>query len=297
MDKTKTILKTIEIGNTFVIKNLDNNEERKHYMAELVSEDVPTFDIGRGGHKLTYKKTTRVFPKMDDSVYKALTTTSSLGGEIYHKKLGDVIVDIDNNRWKIIEINDGYYKNIEQNVNTPQQSNVRKEIKSSSNKNQEVNKKRLLDIVLNKVNSNVQQNSDIIVIKRDCWTGDYCFVVEAFHYGYNGDIFFDGKTYKDGEIYREKEIIHSGAICEEYDGLSIQKIKCKYKNSTIYQEKKDIVELSQEYKRIEKKIDERIKNKMRNDKFIGYGLIHDGWKKKILKEKFGIDWKSTYELN
>ena len=62
--------------------------------------------------------------------------------------------------------------------------------------------------------------------------------------------------------------------------------------------KKDPVEDTLEYQKIEaeleKLIDEELKNCPR-----GLGFCHMYWgtKKRILKEKYGIDWKSPAELN
>lgn len=61
---------------------------------------------------------------------------------------------------------------------------------------------------------------------------------------------------------------------------------------------KDPIEETEEYKKIEseleKELDERFKDTPR-----GLGFCHVYWhaKKKLLKEKYNIDWKSPSELN
>ncbi len=63
----------------------------------------------------------------------------------------------------------------------------------------------------------------------------------------------------------------------------------------------DEVENSEEYKQIEKELDERIRLQL---KFMGYdenmmGICHIYWnlKKEILESEYGINWKSPEELN
>ena len=61
---------------------------------------------------------------------------------------------------------------------------------------------------------------------------------------------------------------------------------------------RDPVEDTEEYKKIEpelqRELDEIFKNKPR---MLGFCHVYWGTKKRILKEKYGIDWKSPQELN
>ena len=64
--------------------------------------------------------------------------------------------------------------------------------------------------------------------------------------------------------------------------------------------KHDSIEDKEEYKEIFQKVKIEV-GKMLNDKGVkrGLGYIHifESHKKKILKEKYGIEWKTTQEMN
>ena len=62
----------------------------------------------------------------------------------------------------------------------------------------------------------------------------------------------------------------------------------------------DSIEDKEEYKEIFKSVDKEVEDFLQR-KGIKYnlGYIHffDNYKKKLLKEKYGIDWKTTQEMN
>lgn len=60
---------------------------------------------------------------------------------------------------------------------------------------------------------------------------------------------------------------------------------------------RDSVEETVEYKQIEEKLEKELSEQMK--KITGLGSCHIYWskKKRILKEKYGIDWNSPSELN
>lgn len=60
----------------------------------------------------------------------------------------------------------------------------------------------------------------------------------------------------------------------------------------------DPIENTYEYKIIEKELEELIQKKIGSERRrFGYCHLYWATKKKILKEKYGIDWKSPAELN
>ena len=60
----------------------------------------------------------------------------------------------------------------------------------------------------------------------------------------------------------------------------------------------DPVEDTEEYKRIAPTVEALIKEELGEQRrMLGYCHIYWAAKKRILKEKFGIDWKSPSELN
>lgn len=60
---------------------------------------------------------------------------------------------------------------------------------------------------------------------------------------------------------------------------------------------RDSIEETQEYKKIEQELEKELSKLMEN--IPRFGSCHYYWanKKRILKEKYGIDWKSPAELN
>ena len=64
--------------------------------------------------------------------------------------------------------------------------------------------------------------------------------------------------------------------------------------------KHDDIEDKEEYKEIFKKVDEeteRILQSQGINKGLGYIHLFDNCKKRLLKEKYGIDWHTTQEMN
>lgn len=64
--------------------------------------------------------------------------------------------------------------------------------------------------------------------------------------------------------------------------------------------KHDKIEDKEELKEIFKKVDLEIENMLINKgirKELGYIHIFEKYKKKVLKEKYGIEWKTTQEMN
>ena len=59
----------------------------------------------------------------------------------------------------------------------------------------------------------------------------------------------------------------------------------------------DPIELTKEYKKIRRKLERKIKAKIGKKTGKGYRYLYWAAKKEILKEEFGIDWKSPRELN
>ncbi len=59
----------------------------------------------------------------------------------------------------------------------------------------------------------------------------------------------------------------------------------------------DPVEYTEEYKKIEKELEQLIEERLGSGGYLGF--CHGYWmvKKRILKEKYNIDWKSPAELN
>lgn len=61
---------------------------------------------------------------------------------------------------------------------------------------------------------------------------------------------------------------------------------------------KDPVEETLAYKKIEKALEAELEESMKNvPKGMGYCHVYWGRKKRILKEKYSIDWKSPAEMN
>lgn len=64
--------------------------------------------------------------------------------------------------------------------------------------------------------------------------------------------------------------------------------------------KHDPISEKDEYKKIFEKVDKEVEdllNEKNVHKQLGYVHIFDEQKKKILKEKYDIDWKTTAEMN
>ncbi len=64
--------------------------------------------------------------------------------------------------------------------------------------------------------------------------------------------------------------------------------------------KHDEIEDREEYKEIFKNVEEEVKKFLENKgvkKGLGYIHIFEKLKKQILKEKYGIEWKTTSEMN
>lgn len=64
--------------------------------------------------------------------------------------------------------------------------------------------------------------------------------------------------------------------------------------------KHDSLEDKEEYKEIFEKVEKEVREKFKKEnikKQLGYIHIFDNYKKKILKEKYNIDWKTTQEMN
>ena len=64
--------------------------------------------------------------------------------------------------------------------------------------------------------------------------------------------------------------------------------------------KHDEIEYKDEYKEIFKKVDREVEEKLNREgvqKSFGYIHIFDSYKKKILKERYNINWKTTQEMN
>jgi len=60
---------------------------------------------------------------------------------------------------------------------------------------------------------------------------------------------------------------------------------------------RDPVEKTLRYILVEKKVDQEVRKKIGNGGYLGY--CHRFWalKQRILKEEYGIDWKSPAEMN
>lgn len=64
--------------------------------------------------------------------------------------------------------------------------------------------------------------------------------------------------------------------------------------------KHDSIEDKEEYKELLKKVDIETKEALKNKGIkntLGYIHIFESYKKKLLKEKYGIEWKTTQEMN
>ncbi len=64
-------------------------------------------------------------------------------------------------------------------------------------------------------------------------------------------------------------------------------------------ELKDRVELTPEYKRVEVEVDREVQKEVDDSGITGLGTCHLYWKikKRILRERYGIDWRSPSEMN
>ena len=62
-------------------------------------------------------------------------------------------------------------------------------------------------------------------------------------------------------------------------------------------EKFDLVELTYKYYSIEKELEELIEKEIGKGGYLGFCHLYWKTKKRILKEKYNIDWKSPAELN
>lgn len=61
--------------------------------------------------------------------------------------------------------------------------------------------------------------------------------------------------------------------------------------------KHDPVEKTKKYKEIEKELEEKIKAEIGDNMYLGRCHIYWKTKARILKDDYGIDWKSPAELN
>lgn len=64
--------------------------------------------------------------------------------------------------------------------------------------------------------------------------------------------------------------------------------------------KHDATEDMEEYKEIFEEVNEKTEEHLKNKgikKGVGYIHIFEGYKKNLLKEKYGIEWKTTQEMN
>ena len=64
--------------------------------------------------------------------------------------------------------------------------------------------------------------------------------------------------------------------------------------------KRDSIEETEEFKKIEKLVNEEVENLLEQQgvkKQLGYFHIYQNLKKKILKEKYDIEWKTIEEMN
>lgn len=64
--------------------------------------------------------------------------------------------------------------------------------------------------------------------------------------------------------------------------------------------KRDPIEETEEFKKIEKSVNEEVENLLEQQgvkKQLGYVHIYQNLKKKILKEKYDIEWKTIEEMN
>ncbi len=64
--------------------------------------------------------------------------------------------------------------------------------------------------------------------------------------------------------------------------------------------KHDPIEEKEELKEIFEKVDKDVEKVLMEEgvgKGLGYIHIFDSYKKKLLKEKYGIEWKTTKEMN
>lgn len=62
--------------------------------------------------------------------------------------------------------------------------------------------------------------------------------------------------------------------------------------------KHDPIEDDENYSKIIQLVDEEVEILLKNtSKTIGYIHVHDNLKKRILKEKYNINWKTTSEMN
>lgn len=61
--------------------------------------------------------------------------------------------------------------------------------------------------------------------------------------------------------------------------------------------KTDRIERTFKYKRIRKELERLIENEIGTGDYLGFCHLYWATKKRILKERYGIDWKSPAELN
>ncbi len=59
------------------------------------------------------------------------------------------------------------------------------------------------------------------------------------------------------------------------------------------------IELSPSYKRVAAEVDRQVQKEVDASGFKGLGICHLYWeiKKRILNDRYGIDWRSEFEMN
>jgi hypothetical protein len=207
-----------------------------------------------------------------------ITTESPLGKAVRGKSLGEEIAFLyNNNQWKyrLVAIED-------------------EEIELSLL--EEVNEEEELT-GLELYRKSRKNGEKILLLRAWFWTDDFCYAVENFEIRVSGEVDLIGTTFKEGKVYQRNKIYSSDKEFYIYNGEFAAKIKEQYEYLPLLGIQKDTIELEDEYLNCREQVDCMVKNEIGETEFEGYFLLYCGIKKKILKQVFGIEWKTPIELN
>lgn len=302
-------MRLVDIGSTFVLEKVGTQEREYYVLIEPIVEYKPIFSGGSFRDRIAHRRVVHINVVDIDSKFERVSKDSDFGKHVYGASLGSLIYWKDetgkNVPYRIVEIDN---EKIVSSVKPVKKVEPKKEIqtpepkkvinKSSEEKRIKVSEKekREYATALEIVREQVKNNQGLIVLWRPQWTHDFCFVVESFEWDKN-ELFFVGTCFVEGKVHQRNRRFLARHEFKLYDGVYLSKIQFTYKYLPITIERKDFIELDEKYIKIKDELNNLIIEEIGEDTFEGYKYLYLGMKKKILKEKYGIDWKTPKELN